>query len=234
MLKPNCKFCNKKLGVKTIVDHMSECIPNYINEKSGYLIEFLAESYITNKKYQMIAIFGNKCKFTHIDKFLRKKWCECCSHMSTLEVYEEVNEQQTQKSVKFNTLISKYEKVNQFLYNYDMGSTTTIYFRILKKLEGKNNNTNIELLYRNEPYKIKCKNYKNCKGNANYISEGYKFCHECKNNLEEPEYILNLSNSPRTGICGYENDNIEINYDEKYSHKTGFWVATSSTKLDIS
>lgn len=204
MSKINCKFCNKKFGVKMINDHLPECIPNYMNDKSGYLIEFISQNEITNKMYNMFAIFGVKCKFTHIDKFLKEKWCECCGHLSTLDVFEEVNEEQSHKNVKFNTLISKYEHANQFCYCYDMGSTTTIYFRILKKLDGNEKNTNIELIYYNEPYKLKCKKYKTCNGEATYIYDGNLLCNECKNNVEEPEYLQMIVNSPRTGVCCYE------------------------------
>lgn len=213
MSKINCKFCNKKFGIKAIEDHLSECIQNEeINNKSGYLIEFQSSNYITKKIYQMFAIFGTNCKFKHIDTFLRNKWCECCSHTSSLDVFEEVNENKTHKSVKFNTLISKYENANQFLYCYDMGSATDIYFRIVKKLEGTEKNTDIELLYRNEPFKVKCKNYKLCKEFATCVYYEDLFCNECKHDIDEDEqeFILKLSNSPRTGICCYEFDNLCI------------------------
>jgi hypothetical protein len=211
MSKINCKFCNKKYGIKAIEDHLSECIQNNINDKNGYLIEFISSSGITNKSYQMFAIFGTKCKFNHIDKFLRMIWCECCRHKSTIDVFEEVNKDKTHKCVNFNTLISKYEHANQFIYSYDMFLTTDIYFRIIKKLEGNINDTNYELLYRNEPFKIKCNNYKKCKEFGTCIYYFNVFCNECKNVIDEDEqeYILKLSNSPRTGICEYE-DNIVI------------------------
>ena len=208
MSKINCKFCNKKFGIKAINDHLSVCIQNFVDDKSGYLIEFISTNYITNKTYQMFVIFGTKCKFSHIDTFLRNIWCECCGHMSTLDVFEEVNKNKTQ-SVKFNTLISKYENAKQFIYSYDMGSTTDIYFRIIKKLEGTNKNTDIELLYRNEPFKVKCHNYKKCKEYATNIYYDELYCNDCKNNIdeEEQELILKLSNSPRTGICAFEIEN---------------------------
>jgi hypothetical protein len=74
MSKINCKFCNKKFGVRAIIDHVPNCIPNYLNDKSGYLIEFTSNSFITKKTYQMIALFGSNCKFKHIDIFLKNKW----------------------------------------------------------------------------------------------------------------------------------------------------------------
>lgn len=90
----------------------------------------------------MFAIFGHDCKFSHIDKFLRQNWCECCSHVSTLDVFGEVNDEKSHKSIKFTTPISKYSFANQFIYCYDMGSTTTIYFRIIGILYGNETNIN--------------------------------------------------------------------------------------------
>ncbi len=195
MSKINCKFCNKKFGVRAIIDHIPNCIPNYLNDKSGYLIEFTSNSFITKKTYQMIALFGSNCKFKHIDKFLKNKWCQCCNHISIIDFLDDPD----QKPIKFNSFISKYKYNNNFLYCYDMGSTTYIQVRILKKLEGIEKNTNIELLYHNEPHKIKCK----CKGNATYIYDYELYCNKCTNDLEEPEFLINLVNSPRTGLCCY-------------------------------
>ena len=203
MSKINCKFCNKKFGKKAFDTHLSECISNSQNNKSGYLIEFMSQSEITNKDYSIFAIFGTKCKFSHIDNFLKRIWCECCGHMSTLDVYESINDDELiQKEIKFDILISKYELAYQFTYEYDMGTTTTIYFRIVKKLDGNDNNLNIDLVYQNEPFKLKCK-FK-CKKEALYTYEYDIICEECKNNVDEPECVLHIVNSPRVGMCGYE------------------------------
>ena len=223
MSKINCKFCNKKIGVKRIMEHLPKCIPNYFNYKSGYLIEFMSVGDVTNKMYSMFAIFGTKCKFSHIDNFLKNKWCTCCEHIATLDVFEKGDEPQNHKSVKFNTRISKYEYANQFCYSYDLGSTTTIYFRILKKLDGvepnynlnpnynsntnPNSNTNIELIYQNEPFVLKCKNLKTCKSKeAIYIYFGDLLCNECKLNIKDSKYLQNIVNSPRTGVCVYNGE----------------------------
>ena len=96
-----------------------------------------------------------------------------------------------------------------------MGLTTTIYFRIIKKLEDdKNNkNTDVILLYRNKPPKLKCIHHKKCKNYASIIYEETLLCNGCKNYVDEPEYLQNLLNSPRTGICGYGNKSND-NHDE--------------------
>ena len=38
MSKINCNFCSKKFGIKAIEGQLSICIPNFVNDKSGYLI----------------------------------------------------------------------------------------------------------------------------------------------------------------------------------------------------
>ena len=200
MSKKNCQFCNIKFGTNAFKEHIADCICNSQNNKSGYLIEFISHSGILGKEYIMYAIFGTKCKFSHIDEFLKKRWCECCGHLSTLDKIVFLENEMAMTEIKFNILISKHVNVDQFRYQYDMGSTTTIFFRIVKKLDGIETNTNIELLYHNEPYKLKCK----CKKEALYIYEGEKLCEECKEDVDEPECALSIVNSPRVGMCGYE------------------------------
>lgn len=39
MSKVACKFCTKKFGCRKIEDHLSDCIVNYLDDKTGYLIE---------------------------------------------------------------------------------------------------------------------------------------------------------------------------------------------------
>ena len=84
-----------------------------------------------------------------------------------------------------------------------MGSSTEIEFRIVKKLDGVEKNIKVELIYQNEPFKLKCK----CKKESLYIYEGDKLCEECKLLLDEnEECFLPIVNSPRVGVCGYEGE----------------------------
>ena len=67
-----------------------------------------------------------------------------------------------------------------------MGSTTKIYVKIIKKLNGDNINTNIELIYQNIPFIIKCK----CKlYQSIYIYEDNLLCSECSNDIDNEEYL---------------------------------------------
>ena len=138
--------------------------------------------------------------------------------MSTLDVFEEVDEFFTHKRVKFSTPISKYENANQFCYCYDMNFRITIYFRIIKKYENifiekkntnnrkkniKEKNTEVELIYQNELPKLKCSNHKICKNMAINILKCSLLCAECSNDVDEPEFLFNIFNSPINLICCY-------------------------------
>ncbi len=200
MSKINCTFCNTKFGIKAFKNHLEDCISETQNTKSGYLIEFSSSSYITKKYYSMFAIFGLNCTFKHIDKFLKNKWCECCNHMSILNVCCLTNDKFNCDSIKFNILISKYENADHFNYEYDMGTTTKITFKIIKKLDGIETNNNVELVYQNEVHKLKCK----CKKEALFIYEDALVCKECSLLIDEDEEIFTpIVNSPRIGLCGY-------------------------------
>ena len=205
MSKSTCKFCNTKIGIKKMPDHLPDCIFNACSDKTGYLIEFTSSSYITNKEYSMFAIFGHECKFSHIDKFLRQNWCECCSHMSTLDVFEEVNDEQSHKSIKFTTPISKYSHANQFCYCYDMGSTTTIYFRIIGILYGNELNlktipnpdaeldkkiiNTINQMLKNKTT-LKLKTNTNTNTNIELIYRNEPFVFKCKNKCKRNATII--------------------------------------------
>ena len=218
MVKFNCKFCKQKITTKDIEDHLSECITINIEEESGYLFEFMSQSSITGKQYFIFAIVGLDCKMSHIDKFLKSIWCECCNHMVTIDAmeYDFPNNSIICKKINKTNLISKLEKYNEFQYCYDMGSTTQIQFRILKKMNPihkqehsfKNvSNTNIKIIYQNEPYKLKCHGCK--KKNSEFIYESDFYCMKCKLELEntedkdELEGLFLITNSPRVGICEY-------------------------------
>lgn len=215
MVNVVCTCCNKKFGNRKIKDHVSECVKNTVTEESGYLMEFMAYNDITNTFHYMHALFGSKCKLSHIDKFLRDMWCECCGHMSIVHVFDA--ETDIRKDGKFRDLISKYDETNQFTYEYDMGDTTTIFFRILKKLND-NNSTKYKLLYRNEQQNVKCDNYTKCKTFASHIfyrDRHILYCKDCLDDIvtklkkqnedfDESNIMKQaITNSPRSGVLCY-------------------------------
>lgn len=120
------------------------------------------------------------------------------------------------KPFDFNDSISKFtrtskflvgdEKINlkfQFEYTYnfdndDENKSTEIYFNIIKKLNGKEKNNNVKLIYQNLPPQLKCE----CKMNKPInVLDYYLLCSECKIlNNDEDNIFLPIINSPHIGL----------------------------------
>jgi len=197
--KKICNFCKKEINLRKFEDHLPECIVNYTDGKTGFLIEFIAENNFTNKTYQMFAIIGSKCKFSHIANFIKKIWCDCCNHRSDIHMFEFVDKYKTRQKITLKTPAIEYAHANQFAFTYDFGMPTIIYFRFLQILP-EDELTNIDLLYRNEEHILKCNN---CDNNAKYVYEETLLCELCKDNTPEPESCNKLNNSPRDGVECY-------------------------------
>jgi hypothetical protein len=193
--KIECEYCKKKFGCRIIADHYGECLINKHVDESGYLIRFFSHG-ITGEVYFIYAIVGSKCNFNDIDKFLRKTWCECCNHLSQFMEFGSVDE------LKKTKKICTYEENDRFCYEYDMGSTTTIYFEILKRLNGDEINNKIKILKQNDELLIKCCK---CKEKAIFWIETIPLCGQCSSmmNKDDSEMLSDIVNSPRTGVCGY-------------------------------
>lgn len=200
--KETCQFRGQKFGCRIIFDHYGDCLQKVHEDKSGYLVRFFSHG-ISGDVYFMYVIIGEKCKFSLIDKLLRQKWCECCDHLST---FYECCDSNKNIEIPKNKMIKNYADSDNFMYTYDEGSTTTIYFEILKKLNGDEKTNNIELLLRNDPPKIKCDICK--KSEASFFvsfDATLSLCEKCSENIEiDGSEIHKIVNSPRSGICEYK------------------------------
>ena len=96
------------------------------------MVSFRANG-VTGKYYFIYALIGTNTKFSNIDKFLRDKWCQCCNHLSEFNKYIEPRKH---KKITKTKLISNFNEGDRFIYEYDFGSTTTIFIDILKKIVG--------------------------------------------------------------------------------------------------
>lgn len=208
--KIECQFCAKKFGYKQIFNHYNDCIKEHIKHESGYLVLFYSYG-IYGNLYYIFTIVGKKCKFKHIDEFLKKTWCECCNHQSQFCIY--YNKLKIEKINLINEFAVPYGPVKNegtdILYTYG-GSTTQIRMVILSELEGQNEIDEILTLVQNPLPEIKC--YK-CKQIASIHYEGSPLCYYCcaDNQIDAEPYgsartekYLKIVNSPRTGVCIYE------------------------------
>ena len=161
----------------------------FLSTESGFLLRFLSAGICGI--YTMYAVVGINCTLSHIDKLLRKEWCECCNHTS---VFLDENGDEVKKSMKV-LLLGLNGKIT---YEYDMGSTTTVYIELLSISNDTSNKTNQKIIFRNTVNPV-CK----CKNPAIFIYEGQPLCSECSIDVEDSQMLAEIVNSPRTGICGY-------------------------------
>jgi hypothetical protein len=114
----NCELCDKSFGSKQILSHYKACIAGNYKEYAGhYVVSFFSHDE-DNNFYYMYAIVNPETTFATIDKYLRNKWLACCGHASTFECEN--------KKISNEDIFSTYAD-KEILYEYDMGSTTTVY-----------------------------------------------------------------------------------------------------------
>lgn len=111
------------------------------------------------------------------------------------------------KTKKFAVQTSKNSEMKfQFEFSFIIDNedeNNKIYFSILKKLPGKEKNNNIELIYQNNEFNLKCDD---CKKKASYVKNYYFFCDDCKNNSNlNSSDLLPVINTPFVGLKLFNN-----------------------------
>jgi len=211
-----CQICNKNKGCKQILDHRFECLYNQYSNHSGQIISFLARGNFTNEIYYMYCKIGNNTTLRKIDKFLKNKWVNCCDHLS--KFYNSSN-----KIIKKNTKLSDIND-NIFFYEYDYGTSTQIVITKYKKLNGTNNDDNIDIILENDNMHIPCVICKNDSKYIIYNNKNYEINTYCETHKIKSELMHLICNSPRVGVCGYEliesNDSDDINDSDELIKST--------------
>jgi hypothetical protein len=205
--KSKCNLCNKDYTQRGLAKHISSCIGKKLYNKHGVNCQYIIVRASFNHDYFFHLLLMPTCTFHDLDKFLRKKWLECCGHMSAF-TYE-----------KWGDEIPMSRKINKTLlagtsleYQYDFGSATELEIKCIGNftctLKG---NKKIQVLSRNEQPLIPCDK---CGENiatqicveCQWDEEGW-LCDNCApKHMCGDEYFLPVLNSPRTGVCGYDGE----------------------------
>jgi hypothetical protein len=185
-----CLECNKMITHNSYPKHLMKCYSKY----KGHLVIFMSEGILG--KYFMFVVIGDKCKLKDIDNFLIDKWCNCCNHISVFEKTgkHKANEVELKKKSLYKDVCQKY--IN---YTYDMGSPTEITIENIGELKGTTQIDNVLIISKNDiidPGKCtKCK-----KNKGTHLENCKVRCEKCI----DPDIALEIVDSPRTGMCGYE------------------------------
>jgi len=184
----NCFMCGKTAAKTAMKNHVLK--DHNGGDENCFLIK--AEG-AYNKDYWLFFTVAQTATLTTVDKFLREIWCECCGHMSAFRQ----GGSKFGKSKKMSTLTVG----DTLLYEYDFGSTTEIIVTVVSEIARPKQREKILLLARNEPILEVCDS---CQAPAAYIDawEGGFVCESCTEDVDE-DALMEITNSPRMGECGY-------------------------------
>jgi len=191
----NCFICNKTAGRTALKNHVLKEHNN--GDEKCYLIR--AEGAYHGSPHWLFFSIPLTAKLDDIDDFLREIWCECCGHMSSFSTrYNEL---------PLTTKIAKLDVGDCLLYEYDFGSTTEILLTVVEKIKRPKQQEKVQLIARNVMPTEVCLM---CNKTAEYIDAGTWgvddfACAGCVKKCEDEDADwMPITNSPRSGVCGYD------------------------------
>lgn len=220
--KGKCRFCGKEYTKTSMVKHLSSCkerkneLDKAASDKEvGYFGLAISGKYA--KSYWLITEFREDATLKDLDKFLRDIWLECCGHLSSFEIegisYESDPEPTGGWGHPVKGMNGKLKNVIEkgmvFDYEYDFGSTTALIISVFDYRIGPLKREKLSILSRNNPIEYICDECGEKKAAAvcsecMYGDAGL-LCDDCQNEHEcDEEMLMNICNSPRFGVCGYE------------------------------
>ncbi len=200
-----CKFCGSDFSKKEILSHLDSCQQRTKSKSSNLRNLRLQITDRYSKNFWLIVEVDNSAKFKDLDKLIRDVWVECCGHLSLFGDYgNEIK--------KSKIIMETLQPGDTVPYIYDFGSSTELIIKAIAYSSFKLIEKKIELVARNY---LPPSNCAKCGQQATWIcttcsdeeDESPLVCDDCAEKYhseEEDHYLLQLANSPRSGVCGYE------------------------------
>ena len=169
-----------------------------------------------HEKYYWLNILAHsRASLLELDQFLRTIWLECCGHLSSFRINDELYQHQFEDDmdswhptndidIPLTDILAEGMKIT---YEYDFGSTTSLELKVISKRRLTARTESIHLISRNKTPDIECSICS--KQNTTHIDiyDGEVLCKSCaskKNKKSKYEgMFLPLVNSPRAGVCAY-------------------------------
>ncbi len=225
--KGECSFCKKEFSKGGMSKHLATCpvraaeeVANRASDNSKTpdikLFHVLVEGRYA-PMYWMHLEMPVTTTLADLDLFLRGEWLECCWHLSAFTIgadsYVSVVDKdwgmddKSMDEVQLGKILSVGD---QFIHEYDFGSTTELKLKVVAERKGKLvkvEGESIRILAQNDEPDIKCDN---CGELATQVcteclyEDGGWLCDKCAEEHEcDEEMFLPVVNSPRVGVCGY-------------------------------
>jgi hypothetical protein len=228
-----CVLCKQEFGKGSMTRHLAKCLAEHepklggaSKTKAGEILHLTIQGQYLPQYWLHVETAG-KSRFEDLDAFLREIWLECCGHMSEFKLpkpklakaayganplalmasmFDEDEMMQEIDAIMAAQLGSRVKPGDEFVYEYDFGSTTPLALKVVGKRDGTLKKGEIRLLARNLPPDIRC----DCGKPAVFVctecayEESGWLCKACsKKHGCGDEMFLPVVNSPRVGVCGY-------------------------------
>lgn len=215
--KGTCAFCASEIGKGTVARHLAACAPYQAaltkaeNGKSAEQTLFhlrVQDAY--DGSFWLDLEMSGTASLKTLDTYLRAIWLECCGHLSEF----------TQgKGAWGDTKIGMARKASEVFspdtvltHIYDFGTSSETQIKVVSAHQGQPlTKKPLTLLMRNVMPEVNCMK---CEAPATHL------CMECQIEDEESGFLcdkhlkkhphedygdpVELANSPRMGMCGYE------------------------------
>ncbi|OPX70275.1 MAG: hypothetical protein A4E37_00112 [Methanoregulaceae archaeon PtaB.Bin056] len=208
----SCLLCRKTIKKRDAVPHARECLESSgwpRAKKPSFLISVQGHRAAS---YWLLLIARQECTLTELDSLIRDVWVECCGHLSEFTIQG----QRFTRSAECGEIDMEYPLSRvlstgvKFLYEYDFGSTTVLDLHVVETHPSSPPDSTLCLLARNILPRVPCNT---CGSLAEFRlndDDGESSFHLCRRCVSAPDLdpwcIDVISNSPRDGVCGYEED----------------------------
>lgn len=213
-----CSFCNQTVSKRAVAGHLESCLERkkettQSSEQKTY--HLLVEARNSSKYWLYLEVREN-AKLKALDEFLRDIWLECCGHLSAFEIEgqkycssPDPDFEDKSMNVSIGSLVHPGLR---FSHEYDFGSTTELSLLVLSEQKNDIGGNAVKLLARNNPPSMKCefcgKQATEICGICSDMGKGL-VCNDCRKKhnskgCDGEDSLMELPNSPRAGVCGYE------------------------------
>jgi len=208
----NCYECGKAFGKTAMKNHILK--EHNAGVETGFLIK-IESTY--SKDYWLFLDIPKSKKLDSLDRFLREIWLECCGHMSRFAASDK-----SHNDIGKTRTIDSFSAGDIIFYEYDMGTTTSLKITFIGDIKRPKQSTDVRLLSRNIAPELPCficgKPAKHICAECMYDPDetvGALFCNKHAKEHEHDDMMMPVTNSPRSGECGYTGEFDIYTFNEK-------------------
>ncbi len=193
--KGPCYFCGREMAKGYMGRHLLAEHIKADDDQACWLLK-IEDEY---RNYWLFIDIPVNSSLSTLDNFLRNVWLECCGHLSAFMPVRSYGD-----DYGMNRKLGSFLQGEVMEYEYDFGSTTTLYITFVQRTTRKKQKAAVRVLSRNNPYVFTCER---CGKPATQIDTeewpAVFYCDQCAGEIEEEGYFLPVVNSPRMGVCAY-------------------------------